>query len=667
MSFNGDLFAQVALDLPLGPLDYRIAEGMELVLGDRVLVPLGSRKLVGVVTGFSRTSGVEEKKLRKITKVLADVTPLPEEWLRLTEFAARYYMRSWGQAAVAALPPFFRKAPGVRYASWLKKVREVKAPGVKRVESPELNEEQQSALAEIGAARGFAPFLLFGVTGSGKTEVYLNAMSRVLENDRQAQVLFLVPEINLTPQLERRVRERFTDQTVVTMHSELSDLERARSWLAVHEGRSRVIVGTRMAVFASFRKLRLIIVDEEHDPSYKAGDGLRHSARDLAVKRAQLNACPCVLGSATPSLESWNAAQRGAYRLLRLTHRAVQGASLPQLSVLDMRARRGEVLALEAREAVDAAIARGEQVLVFINRRGYAPTVSCPMCGWVSRCGHCSTFTVFHKAEKRLVCHHCGSSYGVPERCPCCGNPEITAVGLGTERIEEQIAAIWPDARVLRLDRDSVKGKGQTEEAFAKIHRGEADIIVGTQMIAKGHDFKRVSLVLVLNVDAQLVNPDIRAEERLFSTMLQVAGRAGRGEIPGSVFVQSRFPEHPIFSELRAQSYEQFAQRALADRRESFSPPFVHQAMLRAQAETLDRALGFLERAKQAAPRGGDGITVYDPVPMSVMRLMDEERAQLLVEAQNRGELHRFLEQWCARIAPEPGIHWFFEVDPSDL
>ena len=660
------MFAQVALDAPLPPLDYRVASGQDVVLGDRVLVPLGSRKVVGVVTAMSRTSSLDPKRIKSIIRVLADAAPLSEEWLKLTQFAAHYYMRSWGQAAVSALPPFFRKAPGVRHAASLEKVRTVKPRAVTAVASPELNAEQQAALEVIRSAEGFATFLLFGVTGSGKTEVYLNAMSRVLEEDPEAQVLFLVPEINLTPQLERRVRERFSEETVVTLHSELSDLERARSWLAVHEGRSRVIVGTRMAVFASFRKLRLIIVDEEHDPSYKAGDGLRHSARDLAVKRAQLNGCPCVLGSATPSLETWNGAQRGAYRLLRLTKRAVQGASLPAFTVIDMRRRAGEVFALESREAVDAALARGEQVLVFINRRGYAPTVSCAMCGWVSRCLHCSTFTVFHKAEKRLVCHHCGASYRVPERCPSCGNPEINAVGTGTQRIEEAIVSLWPHARVLRLDRDSVKKKGETEAAFQRIHKGEVDIIVGTQMIAKGHDFKRVGLVVVLNVDAQIVNPDIRAEERLFSTVLQVAGRAGRGEIPGRVYVQSRFPDHPIFSELKAQSYERFAARALEDRRESCSPPFMFQAMLRAEAPTLDRALGFLHRARQAAPED-EGIALYDPVPMSVMRLMDSERGQLLVEAENRGGLHRFLEAWCARIVTEPGVNWSIEVDPVDL
>ena len=661
-------FVRVIVQAPLGELDYRVGEETEVAVGDRVLVPLGTRKLVGIVVAVSSHSEIDPKKLKKVIRTLGETEPLRAEWLDLTRFAASYYIRSWGEAAIGSLPKFFRTLPRARREASLEKARKLTQPKIKTSAIPTLNAEQDAAVRAICEAKGFSPFLLFGVTGSGKTEVYLRVMQEFLKKDPENQVLLLVPEINLTPQLEARVRERFPLETVVTLHSALAEGEKAKNWLAIHEGRARILVGTRLSIFASFKKLSLVLVDEEHDESYKAGDGMRFSARDLAIKRAQMNVAPCVLGSATPSLETWEKVKSGKFPLLRLSERAVTAAKLPKVELVDSRLQRRVVLTDTVRTAIDATLNAGEQVLVFINRRGYAPTVTCSACGWVSRCLHCSGFTVYHKKENRLVCHHCSTSYPVPSHCPTCGNADIEVIGTGTQKIEEAIATLWPERRILRIDRDSVRTKRQVEEAFSQIHEGKADIIVGTQMISKGHDFKHVGLVVILNSDALLVSPSIKAEERLFSSLLQVAGRAGRSGNEGHVLVQTRYPEHPLYAEFVAQDYEAFAKRALTERKEAMMPPFVRQALLLAQGKSLELALGFLDRAKEKAKLINKArVKVYEPVPMSLMRLMDVERAQLLVEAESRAKLNAFLLEWTAALEREGGVSWTVEVDPTEL
>lgn len=666
-------YIEVLLDVPLPPLDYVLPKGESASVGERVVVPLGARrKDVGIIVRVKDDTAVPEGKLRQAAKVFHDIDPLSSEWLSFTRFAADYYVKPWGEAAIPALPLFFRSTPKKLYEKSLERLRALHVKPGKPLERVCLNEEQQAAVEAVISSEGYASFLLFGVTGSGKTEVYLHIIEQTLKKFPQGQVLLLVPEINLTPQLEARVRGRFVDDLVVTMHSGLTPNERAKSWLAVHEGRARVIVGTRMAVMTSFRSLKLVIVDEEHDQSYKAGEGLRFSARDLAVKRALDNEAACVLGSATPSLETWAKAQSGAYKLLRLTHRAVRSAALPSMELIDVSQQKPRVFAPEIKQAIDEALGRAEQVLVFINRRGYAPVITCTSCGWVSRCLHCSGFTVFHKVDQTLVCHHCGSVYRVPERCPSCSNPEIVAVGTGTQRIEEGIEALWPQARVLRIDRDSVRTKNAAETAFESVHAGDVDIIVGTQMIAKGHDFKRVSLVVVLNADAQLLSPSVRAEEHLFATLLQVAGRAGRDKVAGRVMIQTRFPTHPIYADMQAQNYEGFAARLLKDRKEAFAPPYSYQALLTAQSSSLERTLGFLRRAKQAAlALNVEGVAVYDPVPMTLMRLKDAERGQLLIESLRRPQRQKFLKSFdeVLRSGFEgySSVSWAIEVDPTDV
>lgn len=667
---SDDQFASVAVPVPgLGELDYRVPSEMLVARGDRVVVQVGGRRMLGMVVALASASDYTAARMKSILMVVKDTAPMPPDWLKLCDFAARYYHRTFAEAALPALPPFLRRIPGKRHAQWIEKARAASfTRDADPLPAPQPNAEQTAAVEAVCSAEGFAPFVLFGVTGSGKTEVYLRLIERVLAVSGKNQVLLLVPEINLTPQLEARVRGRFPREGVAVLHSELADGERSAAWLAVHEGRARILVGTRMAVFASFVHLSLVIVDEEHDASFKAGDGLRYSGRDLAVWRASSAKCPVVLGSATPSLETWAKVERGDYKLLELKHRAVESAELPKIDLIAPmpRGERGTITGMAA-ERMREMLESGRQVLVFMNRRGYAPVLSCPSCGWVSSCVRCSAFTVFHKAARLLVCHHCGWSRPVPEACPGCGNVDILPRGSGTERIEEELERLFPGKSVLRVDRDSVSRKGEAEAAFARVHSGEVDILVGTQMIAKGHDFRNVGLVLVLNVDAQILSPAVRARERLFATLMQVAGRAGRSGARGSVLIQTRFPQDPLFEALARQDYRLFAARTLEERRENFCVPYVHQALLTAEATTLAEATAFLEReGRRGDGLAGEGVRVYDAVPMPLVRLMNVERAQLLVEADERATLHRFLSRWLAGMPRTTTVRWSLEIDPLE-
>ena len=426
---------------------------------------------------------------------------------------------------------------------------------------PMLTDEQRDAVDAISGAQGFAPFLLHGVTGSGKTEVYLHALAVLLAARPDAQALVLVPEINLTPQFEAAFRARFSalaDGSIVTMHSGLAEGERARNWLAAHTGSARIVLGTRLAILASMPQLAIIVVDEEHDPAYKQQEGLRYSARDLAIYRAKQLDIPVVLGSATPSLETWWQAEQGRYTRLTLTRRAVAEAALPTVKLIDLEEerRRGrasvEGLAGPLIAALKTRVERGEQSLVFLNRRGYAPILSCDACGWVAGCPRCSAYAVLHKPERALRCHHCGWESRIPKSCPDCGNIDIAPMGRGTQRVEETLASVVPGARVLRIDADSTRRKGSAQALFSDVHAGEVDILVGTQMIAKGHDFRRVTLVGVLNADTALFSHDFRASERLFAQLTQVSGRAGRAGLPGEVMIQTRYPRHALYQALVA-------------------------------------------------------------------------------------------------------------------
>jgi primosomal protein N' (replication factor Y) len=548
------------------------------------------------------------------------------------------------------------------------------------VARPAPTDEQQQAVDEIAGARGFSPFLLHGVTGSGKTEVYLRSLERLFEAQPDAQALVLVPEINLTPQFEAAFRARFAtlagDDSIVTLHSGMADGERVRSWLAAHTGRARIVLGTRLAVLASLPRLALIVVDEEHEPAYKQQEGLRYSARDLAVWRAKQRGIAVVLGSATPSLESWWQAEQGRYRRLSLSRRAVADAVLPSVKMIDLeeerRRGRGSVEGISGPlvAALKARLERGEQSLVFLNRRGYAPVLACDACGWLAGCPRCSAYVVLHKSEHALRCHHCGWEARVPRACPDCGNVDIAPLGRGTQRVEETLAALVPGARVLRIDADSTRRKGSAQALFSNVHAGEVDILVGTQMIAKGHDFQRVSLVGVLNADAALFSHDFRAGERLFAQLMQVSGRAGRAGLAGEVLVQTRYPRHALYHALGRHDYVGFANATLAERRDAQLPPFVYQALLRAEGRTLDAALAFLSAAGAALAEVpfAERVTVYDAVPMTIVKVANVHRAQLLLESASRASLLATLRAWQPILRTLKGVlRWSVEVDPLDI
>ena len=670
-------FASVAIDVPsLPPLTYRIAEGTVPKVGDRCVVPLGRRQEVGLIVGLSDKTDIPEGKQKTILRLLNETESMSETWLKLTKFAADYYQHSWGEVAIAALPNFFRTKPRPRYLQSLERLRKPYKVSKNNAQPQRLtlNDQQQNAVDALDGAQGFAPFVLHGVTGSGKTEVYLRMMENLFVHNPDAQILFLVPEINLTPQLEERVRNHFPGYAIATLHSGLANGERAKAWLAALENRVQILIGTRMAIFADLPKLSLIVVDEEHDLSYKAGDGIRYSARDLAVKLAQLRQIPVVLGSATPSLETWSRVKSGHYRLLTLTKRAVPGAVLPQLSVVNPKnTKLIKGLACEVVNAIDETLRKKEQVIIFLNRRGYAPVLTCPSCGWLSKCPHCSTYAVYHKFHGKLICHHCGWSTPVYSRCPDCGNVDLLPMGAGTQKIEETLSELWPQARILRIDRDTTQRKNAAKEAFDAVHAGEVDILVGTQMVAKGHDFQKVSLVVVLNIDAQLVSANPRSEERAFANLMQVAGRAGRFGLPARMIVQSRFGDREIFAALAEQNYNRYADYLLQIRQSENSVPFVCQALLMADDANLSKALSFLTQAMQKGVellnRQGDGsVVIYDPIPMALMKVADKERAQLLIEASSRSAMGRFLRLWYQELCALPtSVHWTMDVDPMDV
>ena len=595
-------FVKVIVDAPLPELDYAIGDNPLPQLGDRVLVPLGARKVVGIVTGLAQTTQLEAKRVKSVLRVFNDVAPLGGEWLKTMNFAADYYLRSRGEAAISALPQFFRSAPSPQYEKRLAKLRELKAKKIRREPAPELNDEQKAAADAVAKSSGYAPFLLFGVTGSGKTEVYLHIIESILSRDSEAQVMLLVPEINLTPQLEARVRGRFVDTTVVTLHSGLTQLERARNWLAVHEGRARILVGTRMAVFASFRKLALVIVDEEHEQSYIADSTPRYDARELAQMRCEAEGAALLLASATPSMLSFARAGRGDLTLLEMPSR-VKNRPMPDVHVIDMREElkggNRSIFSGAMLDGLKRCLSEGKQAILFINRRGYATFVSCRSCGYVVTCENCDISMTYHSSENALRCHYCGSETHMPKTCPSCGSPYIKQFGVGTQRVEEEVKRLFPDVPVLRMDNDTTRTKDAHAELIARFRRGEARILVGTQMIAKGLDFPNVTMVGIVAADAMLRLPDYRAAERTFQQLTQVAGRAGRADSPGEVFLQTYDPDHYAIEAASRQDYRAFFTLEMARRRQALFPPYTLIARLLFEADHEEQA----QRAAQQAHR----------------------------------------------------------------
>jgi primosomal protein N' (replication factor Y) (superfamily II helicase) len=662
---------QIALDTPLNSVfDYGwpYEEGQLPQVGQLALVSFGRREAMGLIVAIKEETEVPPEKLKDALAVRSQLSPLSKEWLALAGFAADYYQRPLGEVALPGLPKNLRIPKTVALDRALKKLAKLDAANDATPSGmPPLNPQQREAADAIGGAIGFKPLLLYGVTGSGKTEVYLQACAQVLARDPQAQILILVPEINLTPQLEGNIRARFPGLALATLHSSLSEGERMLHWLAAHGGQARIVLGTRLAILASLPHLKLIVIDEEHDPSYKQQEGLRYSARDLAVWRAHQLRIPIVLGSATPSLESWHHAQTGRYRKLELRERAVRDAVLPTVRLLDMeRDKPKEGLTSGLLAALRRRLERGEQSLLFLNRRGYAPVITCESCGWISNCTRCTSFMVLHKPEHRLRCHHCSLELRIPRHCPTCGNVDLQPLGRGTQRFEEGLAAMFPEARILRIDADSTRKKGSAQEAFDTVHRGEVDILIGTQMVAKGHDFKKLTLVGILNPDTALFSQDYRASERLFAQLMQVAGRAGRAGLASEVLIQTRYAQHPLYAAVVKHDYDRYAGSLLEERRQAALPPYMYQALLRAEAPELATAIAFLEQARDILPT--DAITLNDPIPMTMTRVYNVDRAQLLVESNSRPALQAFLKEWVALLrALKTRVRWSLEVDPLDI
>lgn len=715
---------RVTLGVPLPQLfDYLAPDACDADTGLRVTIAFGRGRRQGLVMQVADGSDHPSERLKPVLAVHRDVPPLPAEWLELVRFVSDYYHAPLGEVVELALPPRERPVPddpawwdvtaagraalpglrangvaarillaltaaGAQPEAALRRLASRVAPVLVELAgkgwiaaaaaplpvaeaAPELTAAQAAVVQELAAAPpGFAVSLLHGVTGSGKTEVYLRRIGEALAAHRQ--VLLLVPEIALTPSLEAQVARRFPAARVAVLHSGASDAARGRAFAQAQAGQADVVIGTRLAVFTPLPRLGLILVDEEHDAAYKQQDGVRYSARDVAIWRARQRGVPILLGSATPSLESWQHAQAGRYRLLALPERARPNAVLPALRCVDTRKlplREG--LSVDLLGAIEARLARGEQSLVFLNRRGFAPVLACPACGWVSDCPHCAAHMVLHAADGRMRCHHCGLDSGVPRACPVCGNQDLHAYGRGTQRIEAALLERFPEARILRVDRDAVRSPRQWHEVLAAATSGEADILVGTQMLSKGHDFPRVTLVGVVGADASLFAADFRAPERLFAQLMQVAGRAGRAEWPGEVLIQTEHPQHPVYRALATHDYAGFARQQLEERRQLGFPPFAYQVLLTADAPQLEQAIAFLKAARDTAlALDCPGINLYDPVPMRLMRRARRERAQLLVDAAQRPALHAFLRPWVAGLytlrAPRE-LRWHVDVDPQEI
>ena len=647
--------------------DYWVPDGAPVRRGSVVRVVLGPRRLIGVVQDIVAESSVPHDKLQALAAI-ADVPPLPDDVLALGEFVASYYQEPLGLALALAVPPLTAAKPRAARCDTAQAVAPQDADG-----AVDFNAEQLAAIDAIDAAggEGFASFLLFGVTGSGKTDVYMAAARRAIA--RGGQVLLLVPEINLTPQLAQRLNAALPGIAIALLHSGLAPRVRRAHWIEAATGRARLVVGTRLAVFAPLPDLRLVIVDEEQDSSYKQQDNVRYHARDAAVWRAHHRGVPVVLGSATPSLESWLHVREQRYRRLDLRQRADTRAALPLIRLVDNRATRDmDGIGAEIRAAIALRLARQEQSLVFVNRRGFSPSLNCASCGWDAQCPRCSARLTVHRAPPSLRCHHCGHIERLPAACPKCGNVDLLPLGYGTQRLERALADAFPEARIARVDRDSTRARGAFAAVRDKVAANELDILVGTQMLAKGHDFPRLTLVGVLGADNALYSADFRATERLGALLMQVAGRAGRAGLPGEVVVQTDFPTHPVFVAVRKHDYESLAATLLAERRMAALPPFTHVALLTAEAHERAVVDDYLAAAHAAArtlvAATHPEVEVFAPVSALLARRAGFERAQIAVQSERRGALQRFLGEWHVALTDAPGqrrVRWALDVDPA--
>lgn len=727
------IYHRIAVNVPLsdGLLTYSHSE--PLPPGTRVLVPFRNKTVVGIVWEADIAPDMDTARILSVQTAFVEEKPLPQSWRDLLAFTSRYYHYPTGQSVFTALPqglkethavempqpPLFyalneagraQTPPPARFnkkaALWdallsggmtMSALKQVNAQAAKLIEDWAeqgwietteaaksvlrpyhgqashsefvLNADQQKASDEIQTAFGkFQPFLLYGITGSGKTEVYFDAMAKVLAQGRQ--VLFLLPEINLTPQLLKRVENRFADVPTAVLHSQMAAGKRTQDYLRAMLGQAKLVIGTRLAVFTPLPDVGLIVVDEEHDGSFKQDNELRYHARDLAVWRAKQSGCPVVLGSATPSLESWHKAQSGAYRLLQLTERAHTAAQLPQVDILNVgRLKLDNGFSPQALQLLKQNFEAGGMSLVYLNRRGFAPALFCGDCGHTFGCPNCSAKMVLHQRARQLRCHHCDHREPIPFKCPDCGNQDLTAVGHGTQRVEETLRAFLPKAAVVRVDRDSTAHKNDWADLYRRIADNEIDILVGTQMLAKGHDFARLNLVIVLNADGSLYSADFRAPERLFAELMQVSGRAGRADKPGKVLIQTQLPEHPVFAAVKAQDYAVFAENELNERQMFAMPPFGFQTAIRADAPRVADAMEFLNAAKETlAPLLPESVSQFGAAPMLMVRLAERERAQIFLESTSRQDLHRAVSLWVQVLQQnhDGKIRWSVDVDVQE-
>ena len=722
--------ARVALDCPVNSLfDYR-STGQPPQVGQLIVVPFGRRRQVGLVLEVAEHSEIADFRLRSIESILP-VEPLPGDTLALIRFSSEYYQYPIGQAAFVALPAALRRVRYVapqpqwqyvltsagrelspnqfparavvkrRLLEALRSVAALSRPDLLAVSARaaelaeswvregwvekhaettpdprsdfitnaqhELTDEQRGAVDSISAGLGsYSPWLLEGITGSGKTEVYFRLIEQAVA--RGLQTLLMVPEINLTPQLEERFRDRFPELRLVGLHSNLAEGERCANWLAARAGQAQVVIGTRLSIFTPLPQLGLIIVDEEQDGSFKQQDGLRYSARDLAIFCARQRRVPVVLGSATPSLETYHNARSERFGHLHLSRRPA--ATRASIKLVDVRGMaKAQSISDQVLQAIGARHARSEQSLVFLNRRGFAPALVCSACGWNAGCSRCSARLVWHLRDAVLRCHYCGHQEQLPRACPSCGNQDLKGLGQGTQRLEQLLGVRFPNARILRIDRDSTRRKQAWHAMQDDIRRERVDILVGTQMLAKGHDFPKLTLVVVVNPDSALFSADFRAGEKLFQQLMQVAGRAGRANLPGEVLVQTQFPEHPLYQALVRQDYRSFAEELLNERRLAGFPPFVYQALLRAESQNESALMDFLGYAASQGGTGREAVTLYDPVPATISKIAGHHRGHLLAQSASRPELQRFLSEWRALLIERKAarVRWSLDVDPIEL
>ena len=693
-SSQKETIVQVAVDTPVNRLFDYIWNHEQLGCvpqrGQIISVEFGKKEIIGVMVNEIKKSNVDINKLKRVTE-LAPLPLLSEDLMSMAEFASNYYLKSIGEILIPSIPKHWRQKE--KWALLSKEKRINKKEKIKVTKQSEfekeieLNQEQAKAVEELETAskkKKFTCYLLQGVTGSGKTLTYLRWLSRILE-DNQAQVLIMVPEINLTPQLEESIRLAFPKLPLVVLHSGLTDRIRADNWGQANKGLARIILGTRMAVMASIPNLRAIVVDEEHDQSYKQQEGVRYSARDLAVWRAKKLEIPILLVSATPSLETWFNAEEKKYKKLNLQQRAARNAVKPTVDIVDLNHDRkagnknAHGFSQHLLSGITKNLKNGQQTLIFINRRGYSPVLNCEACAWVSDCIKCSAHMVLHRPHNEratLCCHHCGLLKQIPKSCPECGNTDLIPSGKGTQKVEEYLTQEFPNAKILRIDADTTRKKGSAEELFGAVHDGQADIIVGTQMITKGHDYQSISLVGVIDADASLFSQDYRAAERLFAQLMQVTGRAGRSDQSGAsrVIVQTRYPSAAPYKYLKLDEVDGFLSELCSERKMVGLPPFSYQALLHAEHRTLSSAIEMLENAAALAQKSSEwpsGISMSDVVPKAMVRLAGKERAQILMECTNRQILLKALEIFQDAITSQntkrKGVGWYIERDPIML